>query len=116
MNKSGQVMIGSDTVELGSNRLRSVLETESATLYGSPTPRIHSPLRLPFVRLGSLRFSLSFPDTPALLPFLCVPFPACHIGWKPPYDTKALVHPVPLLFWRSWGGDIWLSQVPELSL
>ena len=36
--------------------------------------------------------------------FLCVPFPACHIGWKPPYDTKALVHPVPLLFWRSWGG------------
>jgi hypothetical protein len=25
------------------------------------------------------------------------------MGWEPPCDTKALGHPVPLLFWRFWG-------------
>ena len=44
MNKAVQVMDDSNVVEIGSNRLTSVLEPQSATLYGSPTPRIHSPL------------------------------------------------------------------------
>jgi hypothetical protein len=55
---------------------------------------------------------------PVLLPFLCVPFPACPMGWKPPYDTKALGQPVPLLFWRSWGRQMALpsSRVVPLNI
>jgi len=44
MNKPVQVILSGDTAELGSNRLETVLEPSSATLYGSPTPRIHTPL------------------------------------------------------------------------
>jgi len=44
MNKPEQDSTGGNVVEIGSNRLLSVSEPSSATLYGSPTPRIHSPL------------------------------------------------------------------------
>ena len=44
MTKSELVIVGSDTAETGSNRLQSVFEPESATVFGSTTPRIHTPL------------------------------------------------------------------------
>jgi len=44
MNKPEQDSTGATVVEIGSNRLLSVSEPSSATLYGSPTPRIYSPL------------------------------------------------------------------------
>ena len=44
MNKPELVILSGDMAELGSNRLQSVLETESATVFGNPTPRIHTPL------------------------------------------------------------------------
>jgi hypothetical protein len=44
MTKSELVMVGSDTAETGSNRLQSVFQPESATVFGSTTPRIHTPL------------------------------------------------------------------------
>jgi len=44
MNKPVQVIDSGSEAELGSNRLQSVLEPESVTLFGSPTPRIHTPL------------------------------------------------------------------------
>jgi len=44
MNKPVQVISSGHQAETGSNRLESVLETESATLFGKSTPRIHTPL------------------------------------------------------------------------
>lgn len=44
MNKPEQVIDSGHQVETGSNRLQSVFEPESATVYGSTTPRIHTPL------------------------------------------------------------------------
>jgi len=44
MNKPVQVIDSGSEVKLGSNRLETVLGTESATLFGSPTPRIYTPL------------------------------------------------------------------------
>lgn len=44
MNKSELVIVGGHQVETGSNRLESVSEPESATVFGSATPRIHTPL------------------------------------------------------------------------
>jgi phage terminase large subunit-like protein len=44
MTKSELVIVGSDTAETGSNRLQSVFEPESAKVFGSTTPRIHTPL------------------------------------------------------------------------
>jgi hypothetical protein len=44
MNKEQQAINSHDQVELGSDRLTSVLAPESAAVIGSPTPRIHSPL------------------------------------------------------------------------
>jgi phage terminase large subunit-like protein len=44
MIKPVQVIDSGLQAETGSNRLISVLEPESATLFGSPTPRIHTPL------------------------------------------------------------------------
>ena len=44
MTKSELVIVGSDTAETGSNRLQSVFQPESATVFGSTTPRIHTPL------------------------------------------------------------------------
>jgi hypothetical protein len=44
MNKVVQVIDGGHQVETGSNRLQSVFDPESASLFGSPTPRIHTPL------------------------------------------------------------------------
>lgn len=44
MNKPEQVITSGHQAETGSNRLESVLEPESATVFGSPTPRIHTPL------------------------------------------------------------------------
>ena len=44
MTKSELVIVGSDTAETGSNRLQSVFQPESATIFGSTAPRIHTPL------------------------------------------------------------------------
>jgi len=44
MNKPELVILSGDTAELGSNRLQSVSEPESAHVYGNLTPRIHTPL------------------------------------------------------------------------
>ena len=44
MNSDDQVITSGHQVETGSNRLESVFVPESATVFGSPTPRIHTPL------------------------------------------------------------------------
>jgi hypothetical protein len=44
MNSDDQVITSGHQAETGSNRLESVLPTESATVFGSPTPRICTPL------------------------------------------------------------------------
>ena len=44
MNKPVQVIDNRSEADTGSNRLETVSEPESATLFGSPTPRIHTPL------------------------------------------------------------------------
>jgi ABC-type multidrug transport system fused ATPase/permease subunit len=44
MIKEQQAINSHDQVDLGSDRLTSVLAPESAAVIGSPTPRIHSPL------------------------------------------------------------------------
>ena len=44
MIKDDQVINSQPKVKLVSDRLVSVFDPESATLFGSPTPRIHTPL------------------------------------------------------------------------
>lgn len=44
MNKPELVIVGGHQVETGSDRLQSVLQPESERLYGSTTPRLHTPL------------------------------------------------------------------------
>jgi len=44
MTKGELVIIGQQPDDIGSDRLQSVFDPESADLFGSPTPRIHTPL------------------------------------------------------------------------
>jgi len=44
MTKPPLVKDGGDVIDIGSNRLQSVLQPESAPLFGSATPRLHTPL------------------------------------------------------------------------
>jgi hypothetical protein len=68
----------------------------SQSVLNSPDHRYYAPLRLPSAHLGSLRFSLSFPDTLTCFHFLCVPFPAHRSVGSHPAIPRLLFSQYPL--------------------
>lgn len=74
-----------------------------------PDWRYYAQLRLPPALLGSLRCSLSLPNTLSCFLSLC-PVSGSPSGWKPPYVAEALDQPVPFIFWRFGGRQVALPS------
>lgn len=78
--------------------------------------RYYAPLRLPSALLGSLRFSLSLPNTLTHFLLLCAPVPLLRlvdIASVELANARSLDQPVHLVFWQLGGKQYGSLEFPN---